>query len=280
MEVGNKIQVYDGQFRGNILVVGKTGSGKTYFIQQLAVNNFFGDIQICYWVSGVSISLAREAEIQSSFACPVEFFNVNDYEDLNLLINNFKERNEDTIDSKNNVNNNIYGENKKLDHLIVMDDVSGIADSPRCDFANFLTVSRKYRYNVVYAFHVIKPSREIWQKIISQTTSFNIFPKSVPLNTVSKILLDNCVRSQTKYIPLCNTWIHRLFIDLSNENKRHCLTISTDITNVNGPGCFRTQSANPEKQVSYFCECKNDELYKIFNSQHIKAENFNKENLF
>ena len=147
----------------------------------MAVNNFFSDIQICYWVSGVSISLAREAEIQSFFACPVEFFNVDDYEDLNLLINNLKERNEDTIDSENNVNNNIYGENKKLDHLIVMDDVSGIADSPRCDFANFLTVSRKYRYNVVYAFHVIKPSREIWQKIISQTTSFNIFPKSVSL---------------------------------------------------------------------------------------------------
>ena len=189
MEVGNKIQVYDGQFRGNILVVGKTGSGKTYFIQQLAVNNFFDDIQICYWVSGVSISLAREAEIQSSFACPVEFFNVNDYEDLNLLINNFKERNEDTTDSENNVNNNIYRENKKLDHPILMDDLSGIAESPRCDFANFLTVSRKHRYNVVYAFHVIKSSREIWQKIISQTASFNIFPKSVPLIQYLKFYL-------------------------------------------------------------------------------------------
>ena len=111
---------------------------------------------------------------------------------------------------------------------------------------------------------MIKPSHEIWQKIISQTTSFNIFPKSVPLNAVSKILLDNCVRSQTKYIPLRNTWIHRLFIDLSNENKRHCLTTSSDIINVNGPGRFRTQSANPEKQVCYFGECKNDELYKIF----------------
>ena len=83
-----------------------------------------------------------------------------------------------------------------------MDDVSGIGDSTKCGFANFLTVSRKYRYNIVYAFHVIKPSGEVWQKIISQTTCFNIFPKSVPLNTVSKILLDNCVKSQTKYIPL------------------------------------------------------------------------------
>ena len=82
------------------------------------------------------------------------------------MINNLKERNE-SINNEDNVNDTIYGENKKLDILIVMDDVSGIADSLRSDFADFLTVSRKYRYNVGYAFHVIKPSREIWQKIIS-----------------------------------------------------------------------------------------------------------------
>ena len=54
------------------------------------------------------------------------------------------------------------------------------------------------------------------------------------------------------------------------------MTISSDITNVNGPGHVRTQSANLEKQVCYFGERKNDELYKIFNSERIKAENFNK----
>ena len=35
MEVGNKIQVYDGQFPGNILVLGKTASGKTGSIRVL-----------------------------------------------------------------------------------------------------------------------------------------------------------------------------------------------------------------------------------------------------
>ena len=220
--------------------------------------------------------MAREAEIQASFSCPIEFNNVSDWEDLNILVNNFKERSESISEDSSNVNDSIYGENKKLDHLIVMDDVSGIADSHRSDFASFLTVSRKYRYNIVYAFHVIKPGGEVWQKIISQTNSFNIFPKSIPLNTVSKILTDNVVRSSTKYIPLRNTWIHRLFVDLSNEDKRHCLTINSDITNTNGPGRFRTQAANPEKQVCYFGERKNDELYKIFNSEHIKTENFDR----
>ena len=245
--------------------MGKTASGKTYFIQKLAENEFFGEIVQAYWIPGIHISLALEAEIQASFSCPIDFFNVGDYEDLNILINNLKEQNE-SINNDDNINDSIYSENKKLDHLIVMDDVSGKADSNQCDFADLLTVSRIYRYNVVYAFHVIKPSREVWQKIISQTNSFNIFPKSIPLNTVSKILSDIVVRSQTKYIPLRNTWIHRPFIDLSNEDKRHCLTINSNVTNTNGPGRFRTQAAHPEKQVCYFGERKNDELYKIFNS--------------
>ena len=38
---------------------------------------------------------------------------------------------------------NYLGENMRLDRLIVMDDVSGLADRSE-EFANFLTASRKY----------------------------------------------------------------------------------------------------------------------------------------
>ena len=132
-------------------MLGKTSLGKTYFIQNVAENNFFRETIQAYWISGVHLSLARAAEIQPSFSFPIDFFNVSDYEDLNILINNLKERNE-SINNEDNVNNSIYSENKKLDYLIVMDDVSAIADSHRCDFADFLTVSRKYRCNVVMLF--------------------------------------------------------------------------------------------------------------------------------
>ena len=43
MEAGNK-SIYDGQFCGNILVVGKTECGKTHFIQKLGLHKFFGKI--------------------------------------------------------------------------------------------------------------------------------------------------------------------------------------------------------------------------------------------
>ena len=36
--------IYDGQFHGNILVVGRTGCGKTTFLEKLGLNNFFGYI--------------------------------------------------------------------------------------------------------------------------------------------------------------------------------------------------------------------------------------------
>ena len=85
-----------------------------------------------------------------------------------------------------------------MDRLIVMDDVSGVADVSK-KFANFLTVSRKFVYHCLYVFHVISPSTQIWQKIISQTNILNIFPASVPNNTVSKILQSNCI-TQTKKI--------------------------------------------------------------------------------
>ena len=125
-----------------------------------------------------------EAKIQSYFSNETEVHVAKEQDELDSLIETFKLRSrEETID--NNVNNS-FGENKKLDRLIIMDDVSGVADVSK-KFANFLTVSRKFGYNCVYVFHVIVPASQIWQKIISQTNIFNIFPASVPHNTVAKL---------------------------------------------------------------------------------------------
>ena len=111
------IDIYDGQFRGNILVLGRTDSGKTYYIQQLALNGILGTIEKTHWVSGVAISDGRKAQIQSCFSNEIEFYDVNSYEDLNELIDYFKEINEDVdehIDNNDNVNinSNFLGEKK------------------------------------------------------------------------------------------------------------------------------------------------------------------------
>ena len=201
--------IYNGQFNGNILLVGRPGCGKTTFLEKLAINKFFGDIVKTEWVSGIEIDTSREAEIQSCFSNETKVHIATGKDELDALIENFKlkaiEKNGDNVNLSNS-----FGEIRKMDRLIVLDDVSGVADLSK-KFANFLTVSRKYGYNVVYVFHVIIPSNQIWQKILSQTNIFNIFPASVPFNSVSKILQANCISCSKTYIPIRLLWLTRLF---------------------------------------------------------------------
>ena len=70
------------------------------------------------------------------------------------------------------------GEKDVFDRLIVMDDVSGLADKSN-EFCSFLTVFRKYRYSCSYIFHIVFPKLRNWQMILSQTKIFNIFPSAV-----------------------------------------------------------------------------------------------------
>ena len=162
-----------------------------------------------------------------------------------------------------------------MDRFIVMDDVLGLADSCK-EFADFLTITRKYRYHCVYVFHIIIPNKEIWKKIISRTNIFNIFPSSVCFHTISKILQSNCVPTTTEYVPLRSMWINRLFIDLVIQDERNGLTTDCTGTNKNSPGRYGTKAANPEKQVCFFNEPQNDQVYNVFISKRIKCGNFEK----
>ena len=251
---------YDGQFCGNMLVVGRTGCGKTTFLEKLGLNNFFGNIIKTEWISGIDIDKKSEAEIQSYFSNEDDV--AKEPEELDSLIETFKLRSHEEIIDKNTVNNS-FGENKNLDRLIVMDDVSGVADVSK-KFANFLTVSRKFGYNCIYVFHVVVPATQIWQKIISQTNIFNIFPASVPHNSVAKIIQSNCILQSKKYVPACFLWLNRVFTDLANSHEKHCMIIDCGYINKNG---F-------EKQVCYFNKPNDDVFYNTFISERTKGENF------
>ena len=165
-----------------------------------------------------------------------------------------------------------------MDRLIILGDVSVVADISK-NFANFLTVLGKYGYNCVYVFHVIVPSSQIWQKIISQTNIFNIFPARVPYNTVSKIIQSNCILQSKKYVPARSLWLNRVFSDLANSHEKHCLTIDCGYLNKNGPGRYRSSTDNPEKQVCYFNKPGDDVFYNTFISERIKEDKY-KEGIF
>ena len=65
--------VYNGKFNGNILIVSRTECGKTYFTQNLAINNFLSKLKKGKWVSYIILTREREAEIESCFQGKVEF---------------------------------------------------------------------------------------------------------------------------------------------------------------------------------------------------------------
>ena len=60
--------IYDGQFRGNILGVGKTGCGKMTFLEKRGIYNFFGDLIKTEWISGIDIDEKRNSKIQFCFS--------------------------------------------------------------------------------------------------------------------------------------------------------------------------------------------------------------------
>ena len=63
--------VYDGKFERYVLVVGRTGCRKAFFVQRVAVNNIFGELEKTEWVSQITPSERREAQIQSCFTSHV-----------------------------------------------------------------------------------------------------------------------------------------------------------------------------------------------------------------
>ena len=181
------------------------------------------------------------------------------------MIKKFKLR---TRNIRNNESNSAF-----LNRLIVMDDISRIADICK-KFGEFLTVFRKYRYHCIYVFHVIMPENQIWKKILSQTTIFNIFSSSVPYNTFAKTLQSNCRQTTKKYVPSHLMWLNRVFSDLANTDEQHCLTIYCSGVNKSSHGRYRTRADDPEKQVCYFNKLRDDELYNVFTNNRIKTENF------
>ena len=163
----------------------KTECGETYFTQKLVINNFFGKLKKTQWVSYIILMKERESEIESYFQSEVEFHYPQDKVALSDLIEEFKNRSNKNFNENNE--NNIFGEKIVGERLIFIDDVLDLANESK-KFAAFLTVTRKYSYSYVYIFHTIFPEKANWRLILSQTNILNIFPVSVPINIVRKIL--------------------------------------------------------------------------------------------
>ena len=78
---------------------------------------------------------------------------------------------------------------------------------------------------------------------------FNIFPASVSLASVRKIL-GVCIRKTRKHIPQSVLWISRLFVELVNRNDSVCLTL--DWSNIDKDGVYYYNVADDEQVYNEF----------------------------
>ena len=143
-----------------------------------------------------------------------------------------------------------------------MDNVSGLAHKLN-KFGNYLTVARKFNFTVVYVFHTMYPSKQNWQMIISQTKIFNIFPGSIKVSAISKILTSNCKKYTYQYIPTRELWLNRIYFEISNSNEKKCLTINCHNFNSIEPSKFRTNAEDGQHQICYYNRNKRDKFNRL-----------------
>ena len=159
------------------------------------------------------IILSKEREGRDSFEDQeVQFSYPNDIDDFNYLIGNF-------MQNRSDYNDNSEGESLSVTRLIVMDNVSGLADKSE-EFSNFLTVSRKYGFSCLYVFHTIYPGRQSWKMIMSQTHIFNFFPGSIHSSRILKTLSLFASRQKNTYLPNQQIWLNRLYFQVSNSKEK------------------------------------------------------------
>ena len=175
----------------------------------------FGELKEIFWISNIPLSGEREKNISTCFKKTVKFKypETVDQFDMGLTFFQRKRQSNDSIDI-------VMGEDNVFNKLVVMDEVSGLADKSN-NFAFFFNVSRKFNFTYVYVFHTMYPTRSNWRTILSQTKIFNIFLGSLQTTSVIKILSSYCNRYTYEYIPHRDLWLKRLYIEISNSPEKN-----------------------------------------------------------
>ena len=118
------------------------------------------------------LSKEREKQIKNCFVDEkIDFKYVENVDEFDNLLQYRHKR-------KPRCNENDLRKNIKLDRLIVLEDVSSLADRSHT-FANLLTVSQKFGLICVYVFHTRYPLRQNWQMLLAQTKISSTFPGSL-----------------------------------------------------------------------------------------------------
>ena len=96
------------------------------------------------------------------------------------------------------------------------------------------------------------PSKLNWHKIVLQTKTFNLFPGSIKISSISKILSTSCNRDSFDHILNRDLWLNRPYFEISNSNKRDCQKIDCCNFNLIGSSKYRTSAESDKQQICYY----------------------------
>ena len=187
-----------------------------------------------------------------------------------------REENKKTLDEEKKVVDDGIREYVERDSLVILADVSGLADRS-LSFVNFMTTCRKSGYNLIYVFNETAASSLQWKAILSQAQIFCIF--SSPVNLIINNLVKFANQTKIRYVIRQQIWLTKLFMELSGKTGNTSLCLD-NCPHVIGAGKYRSNVENPNKQQCYLYLDVSDKLFNTFisrltNGQHASNRVYN-----
>ena len=183
--------LYNGSLSdGNTVIVGKPNSGKTQYVCKCLMNGMFGDVEELFYIApSETLTNDRKKKMYDMFennekkSFKLNIDTASNKTDLDSTLDKIKVYLNTKIDEVNNETDDVHdeninveseGENPKITRLLLLDDMSTIADKSQ-SFANFYTRARKLGLSIVTIFHDINTSTGCWPVLNSCFNRFIFF---------------------------------------------------------------------------------------------------------
>ena len=287
---------YDANLDGNGIIYGKTGCGKTAFIQKCLKNGFLGEIERVFWVCPDSVDDTFVIKNEKGFndvGVEVSYFFVNDKKSLSSTVAEIVEYlkflkgdneeksarprrkyddsddGDDDDSDEDSVGRNFvktYGEKiSKVKYLAIFDDMTGLGEN--CEsLAHFYTINRKLDCIAYTVFHDFFGESRAMRTMLANSEQKVFF--TLDFNSRLKTYLSNLGVHHQKHAARSNNqiWLNSLYFgNIANLQNSHLL-ISTCRGKTGGPSMFRSNADDGEKQICFYPSTSPSHDKSIYNT--------------
>ena len=296
--------LYNGSLSdGNTVIVGKPNSGKTQYVCKCLMNGMFGDVEELFYIApSETLTNDRKKKMYDMFennekkSFKLNIDTASNKTDLDSTLDKIKVYLNTKIDEVNNETDDVHdeninveseGENPKITRLLLLDDMSTIADKSQ-SFANFYTRARKLGLSIVTIFHDINTSTGYWPVLNSCTNRFIFFQVGCIRNIatlLSKLHTDKLHTDGVRFNSRNNNWLIRaynnevrdvgdhLMIDTSTSDRYFNDSSNVGHVRINTSGLYDYKTNTYDFSKQYVLINKGKGNYMSYKSNRVKILN-------